>query len=215
MIKQTAGTFVAVLVIIVASSSAVAAIVSVGSGTAVDDVDRTADFNDIVQLQSLDGYTHDQLIISVDSTSHIYFDPTNGNGGFSGAFHYPGSGVTHHLTSISAEDGAEIYAVEMNVGTGWHSTTTYVYWELIDDAIVIDSGAISLDSGAVLGLNEPDGFDELHIGAFATFELAEAATGATLGHSLAIDNLVADLTIPEPTSLSLLALGTALFLRRR
>jgi hypothetical protein len=95
----------------------------------------------------------------------------------------------------------------------WERLKGFLAWE--EDAAVIDSGAVSLASGAVLGLNEPIGFDELLIGAFSTFELAEAATGATLNHHLAIDNLVVDLTIPEPASISLLALGTLFLLRRR
>ncbi len=204
---------VAVFAIVTITLPATAAIVSVGPGSAVDDVDRFANFNDVAQSQSLSGYTEDEMVISVESTAHILFDPTGGNGGFSGAFHYPGSG-SYYLTSITAEDSAEMFAIELNVGNGFSSPITHIHWELLSNSIVIDSGAVSLTSGGVLGLNEPNGFDKLLIGGFDSYELAAAATQSTLNHHLAIDNLVVDLTMPEPASLCLLAVG-ALFLRRR
>ena len=217
-----AACFAATLALGVADASADT--VTFGAGTAVSTVDRSASFDTVVTGTNLNGYTEGGLTISVPQVAYTFFDPTHGHGGFSnGFFHYP-SGGAFAFTSISATDGAKLFGVEMNVGTGWTAAvdTGYYHYEIIDGGVTTSSGSFAAPLGSVVGFSDLlDGFDTLHIGSYQSAADAAAAT-ASSQNAMALDNLKVDLGTSGTESVPLpgvagagIALVSCIRLRRR
>lgn len=155
--------FTVFLACTLACAAAHATTVSIGSGSAVTTVDRTATFDAITTTGlDLSAYTEDSLNISVADTSLIGFDPFQD--GTTTAFYYGDEGNTSFV-SISTTDGSQIAALELKVGDGWANATTNVIWKTLVGGIATDSGALSTLDSSVIGWLDLGGFDELRIAA--------------------------------------------------
>ena len=163
-------------------------IVTTGAGTAVVTADRSATFDLVITGTDLTNYTEDGLRIAVNDIAFTGFDPSGGNGGFSGGFHYP-SGGANGATLITTTDAVEYVALEFNVGTGFNSGASFYRYEARDDGVVIGTGAFSVTPGTVLGFrNEEGGFDQLFVGSYNSLADAQSATNGSF-QAVALDNL--------------------------
>lgn len=169
-----------------------------GAGSAVTSVDRSATFDLVATETDLTNYTENNLRITVNKYAYTGFDPSYGNGGFSGGFHYPYGGASGD-TSISTTDGLKIFGVEFNVGNGIGGAgTTLVDWNIFDNSVSVGSGTISIPTGGVVGFYDTNGFDTLFF-----------ADRRNSVNAVALDNLHVQLAsqVPEPASLALLGIG--------
>ncbi len=165
---------------------------SIGAGTAVTSVDRSAYFNSLAIGSSLAAYTEGLLKVATPDTAYGGFDPFNGNGNGT-KFFYPDGGVNDWVT-IQTTDSQLMYAVEFLSGNGFVPDSQTFYWETIKSSVVVSSGSIVLNRGAVLGFSDPSGFDQLHISYTSPF-------GPTINNAVAIDDLNVQLAIvPEPST---------------
>ena len=174
---------------------------TLGAGSAVSSVDRSANFDALAEGTNLTGYTEGGLGISVADRSFqspcCADFPSTGpypGAGFSGGFFYPWGGSDDPV-HITAADGLDLFAVELNVGSGFIGQgAMHVYWEAYDDLALIGSGSFDVAKGTVLGFSDPNGFDELRIAGLAS----SGSTGFGF-QALALDNLVAQLDPPRDT----------------
>ena len=110
--------------------------------------------------------------------------------------------------SVRRADGADFYRIEFAAGSGYQSLNGY--WATYDDGQRTGSGNFSSPRGAILGLADGAGFDEVRYSAFST---ANRQTGYS---APALDEVRVGL--PEPASPALCAAalaGMAAVLRRR
>ncbi len=156
--------FFALCLCALAFSAAQAATVTIGSGSAVSFVDRTATF-DTITTDGLDlsAYTEDSLNISVADTSLVNLNPF-GDGTLTEFFY--GDAGNNSYVSISTTDGTKIKALELKIGDGWQTiATTNVLWETLVNGISTDLGGLSPSDGSIIGWSDSNGFDELRIAA--------------------------------------------------
>ena len=174
---------------------------TIGAGSAVSSVDRAANFDALTEGTNLSGYTEGGLGISVAAPSYQSpccpdfpsIGPFPG-AGFSGGFFYPWGG-SFDPTHITAADGLDLFAIELNVGSGFYAQgDVHIYWEAYDDLVLVGSGSLDVAKGTVLGFRDPSGFDELRIAALQF----SGATGFGV-QALALDNVVAQLDPPRDT----------------
>ncbi len=211
---------VAVLAAIAVRTNAQVTLTS-GAGSAVTSVDRIATFDTVITGTNLAAYTEGNLIIRVAQTAFIGFDPANGAGGFSGGFHYPSGGITN-ATDILAADGADIKAIEFNIGTGF--TGNYppdFHYFIYNNGVLLGDSFFTAPVGSVVGFKANVTIDEIRLGAYADAATALTATPTTY-QALAIDNLKVQINgqvVPEPGTYATLAgigvTGLGLLLRRR
>jgi hypothetical protein len=143
---------------------------TLGAGSAVSSVDRSANFDALAEGTNLTGYTEGGLGISVADWSFqspcCAEFPSTGpypGAGFSGGFFYPWGGSDDPV-HITAADGLDLFAVELNVGSGFIGQgAVHVYWEAYDNLALVGSGSLDVAKGTVLGFSDPNGFDELRI----------------------------------------------------
>jgi hypothetical protein len=155
----------------------------------VTTADRVATFDNVVDFTDLTSYTEDGLSITAPTYAYVSFTPGLG---FSGGFHYPNAGVAVP-TAIRSIDALPMYAVEMNVGTGWtitNATTAYYAWETRSGAAVAGSGwfAADLANEQVFGISDVDRFTTLYLANYYDLATAQAGISTALS-ALAIDNV--------------------------
>jgi MYXO-CTERM domain-containing protein len=125
---------------------------------------------------------------------------------FSG--NYFATSGTNAYISVRRADGADFYRIEFAAGSGYQALNGY--WATYADGQRTGSGNFSSPRGAILGLVDGNGFDEVRYFAFST-------ANRQAGYSApALDEVRVGL--PEPTSPALWAAalaGMAAALRRR
>ena len=125
---------------------------------------------------------------------------------FSGNY-FATAGMNAYI-SVRRADGADFYRIEFAAGSGYQALNGY--WATYDDGRRTGSGNFSAPRGAVLGLVDGNGFDEVRYFAFST-------TNRQAGYSApALDEVRVGL--PEPASPALCAAalaGMGAVLRRR
>jgi hypothetical protein len=165
---------------------------SVGAGSSVTSVDRSANFNSIVTGTDLSNYSEGGLSITTPNFAFEGFDPFNHTGDGS-AFSYPNGGVNAWVT-IKTTDARPIYAAEFLYGNGYVSDVPVIYWETIKSSVVVSSGSIVLSRGAILGFSDPNGFDQLLVS-------ASEFGSPTSVNAIALDNLKVQLApVPEAST---------------
>lgn len=192
-----------------------------GAGSAVTSVDRIATFDNVTTGTNLNGYTEGNLIISVPGTAYEEYDPTFGAGGFNGHFHYP-SGGAFAATAILAQDGADLKAIEFNIGTGFFSRATDFHYFVFNNGVPLGDSYFTAPLGSVVGFIANVTVDEIRIGAYNDTSTAQAATTSSF-QALALDNLkvqtTGGATVPEPGTCATLAglgvTGLGFAIRRR
>jgi hypothetical protein len=78
--------------------------------------------------------------------------------GFVGNFMY---GTGSGYFEIAAGPGSVLYGLEFVVGTGYSDASVDVVWEAYRNAVLVGNGSTSLATGAIVGFNDPAGFDVL------------------------------------------------------
>jgi hypothetical protein len=168
-----------------------ATVQTVGTGSAVGTVDRSANFNSLFTGADLSAYTEGGLSVTTPGYAYLWFDPFNGAGDGS-AFHYA-SGGNFDWVTIKTTDGARILGVEFLYGNGWWGYNfATVDWRTYNGATLSSSGSTIEPAGTVLGFSDPSGFDSLLV----------RATYSGVGdyQAIALDDLKVDLTgghLPE------------------
>lgn len=211
---------VAVALALLPAAATAAPVFTTGAGSAVSTADRSANFNSLTPPTSQAAYSEGGLSITIPAPNFQGFDPTVGNGGFSGGFFYANGAVAPVV--IGTTDASELFAVEFNIGTGYDgNSTVFGAYELFDGATSLGGGTFAVAAGSVVGFLDATGFTSLHLGAYQSAADAAAALAADFGPSpgfatangAALDNLVAQLfdgdtgTIPEPASIAALIAG--------
>lgn len=198
-------------------------IVGFGSGTAIPGAaDRVATFDAVVSGQDLSNYSENLLSITVPNVSFTDFDPTGGNGGFSGGFHYPSGGV-NAFTVLTTTDAAPIFAAELSVGNGFSNPTSFIFYQAYLGTSIVSSGALTVPSGSVVTFSDTDGFSGIRLGAYSNLATAQTANSGTF-QALALDNVRVNVsggvTVPEAGTFALAlpalaAVGAVAIARRR
>ena len=124
------------------------------------------------------------------------------------AGNYMATSGTNAYISVRRADSADFYRIEFAAGSGYLALNGY--WATYDDGLRTGSGNFSAPRGAVLGLADAHGFDEVRYFAFST-------PNRQAGYSApALDEVRVGL--PEPASPALCAaalLGMAMVRRRK
>lgn len=197
MSKLLGGIFILLL-----SYSVNATLITSGSGAAVSNIDASANFEDVLALNS-NPYSEDGLLFSrtglsfnnngcgyAGCTTHTPFD------GFSGNYMY---GVGNGYFQIETSDSSVFYGLEFIVGTGLGSLDINLSWETFLNGVQTDAGSFNSSAGSVVGFTDNVGFDSLRL----------SQNGFSSYGGTAFDSVKADLSVsvPEPTSIAILGLG--------
>ncbi len=207
---------------LLSTSSHAAVTQTTGAGSSVTVINRSATFDSITTWGiDLSAYSENLLSITTPSTSHVGFDAF-GAGPATQLF-YP-SGGNNSYTAISTTDNVPIRGIEMLVGDGYGvGGQTYVYWEAWKAGSKVGSGTLATTRGTIVGWNDPNGFDQLRVGAsnlvgYNAFGQAQA---------IAIDNVNVQTALIQPAAIptlsqwgiivlsSLIVLGAIFALRRQ
>jgi len=199
---------------LVAQWAGAAVLQTLGAGTAVGTVTNAAHFD--LNTALANDWVEDGLLFHASG-----YGANNGCGyagvdcydavselspAFSG--NYFATSGTNAYISVRRADGADFYRIEFAAGSGYQSLNGY--WATYADGQRTGSGNFSSPRGAVLGLVDGNGFDEVRYFAFST-------ANRQAGYSApALDEVRVGL--PEPASPALCAAalaGMAAALRRR
>jgi hypothetical protein len=194
---------VAGAVALAAGAASATVVQTLGYGSAVRLVTNSASFEANTQL--LNNYVEDGLLFRYAGTGNnnecgyagfdCYDFPTDLSPAFSG--NYLATGGSNSYISISQANGKDFYGVEFAAGSGYASLNGY--WQTYNDGLRTGAGNFSTPRGAVLGLLDATGFDEVR---FFTFSSANKQSGFS---APAIDDV--RVNVPEPGTLALLGLG--------
>ena len=177
----------------------------------IQDDTHNANFNALVQQQSLVDYQEDGLNVNVDRDYFSWDAP-----GFDGSEMYYASTGSLSRYEITLADGGNLNDFEMQVSSGWQSesSTVYLWIEVFQNDDSVGSFDVDTTYGQYVGIQGIN-FDTVRIGAYATAELRDAHNESER-NALALDNLSVGTYVPVPTPGTLAISATALFgLRRR
>jgi hypothetical protein len=213
MNKVLLKTAVAVFAAAATATASASVIASFGAGSAVMTVTNFAGFEANTGL--LNNYAEDGLLFHYSGSANnngcgyegydCYDYPTDLSPAFSG--NYMATAGTNAFLSVRKTDGSDFYRIEFAAGAGYLNLNGY--WKTFNNGLQTGAGNFSKPAGAVLGLVDLGGFDEVRYYAFST---ANKQSGFS---SPAIDQV--RVGVPEPGSLSLFAgaLVGLLAVRRR
>jgi hypothetical protein len=186
-----------------AGAASATVVQTLGYGSAVKQVTNSASFEANTLL--VNPWIEDGLLFRYVGTGnnnecgYAGFDcfdfPSDLSPAFSG--NYLATGGTGSYISISKAGGDDFYRVEFAAGSGYSSLNGY--WQTYNDGLRTGAGNFSAPRGAVLGLADLTGFDEVRYFAFST---ANKQSGFS---APALDNV--RVGVPEPGTLALLGLG--------
>lgn len=211
--KTLAGTFGALL-LACAGNAAAAVIQTFGSGSAVSNIDLSADFENPASLgvsYSENGLTFTRVGISVNNNG-CGFAGCPGNFaafGFVGNYFYgadDANNIPLSYIQIDSDGGVDLRAIEFIFG--WGPQSHAFYWETFRDGALVGSGNGNAGPGTVLGLSSSDGFDQI---LFTDSAFSASISSLAEGVSPGIDSVRAELatSVPEPATLALIGLALA------
>ncbi len=209
--------------VFLAAGAAAQTVQTIGNGSAVAVIDRSANFNPLaVNGTPISDYTEGGLFIGTDGDSWVgeswpVFDPFHGANAPDRAFYFPYGG-SQGWTEVRPTDGKKMYGVEFMYGNGWTTGDIYgqypwgnhdaiVVWEARRAGVVVGSGIIGdaplLEMGTVVGFFDASGIDRLLV------KCTSAASGDPSLQALALDNLHVQTTsctsttfVQQPVSVS-------------
>ena len=187
--------------------AAEAVTVSIGAGSAVSSIDRSATFDTITSNGiDLSIYSEGQLNITTPDTSFQGFNPfsTSTSPGPDTGFYYGGSGTNTSFVTITTTDGIDMFGLELLLGHGFTGVQAAdVVWETYNDGNLTGSGNFSTSRGSIVGWSDVAGFDELRVG-------ANAPDYTSFGEvqTIAIDDLNVQISaVPLPAAVWLFGSG--------
>ncbi|MFS2024356.1 hypothetical protein ACL58G_14345 [Massilia sp. GER05] len=198
---------------LVAQCAGAAVLQTLGAGTAVGSVTNAAHFD--LNTALANDWVEDGLLFHASG-----YGANNGCGyagvdcydavselspAFSG--NYFATSGTNAYISVRRADGADFYRIEFAAGSGYQSLNGY--WATYADGQRTGSGNFSSPRGAVLGLVDGNGFDEVRYFAFST-------ANRQAGYSApALDEVRVGLPEPASPALCAAALAGMAAVRRR
>ena len=183
---------------------------STGSGSAVTSVDRSANFDMLMDGDDLSNYSEGQLSITIHGTANLSQDPFgNVVGGFRdiGKGFYCAGVIYDSWVTIKSTDGRRILAIEFLYGKAWSTDTfgpepseggnnsAFIEWQADSGSVMVTSG---ITVGTVIGFsdNNPTGFETFRIRAPLSLDFPDY-----INQAIALDNLRVQLApIPEPST---------------
>ncbi len=182
---------------------------STGSGSAVTSVDRSANFDMLMDGDDLSNYSEGQLSITIQGTANLSQDPfgnvSGGNRGTGIGFYC--AGVNDSWVTIKATGGRRIVGIEFLYGNAWSADTfgpepskignssAFIEWQADGGSVMVTSG---INVGTVIGFsdNNPIGFETFRIRAPLSLDYPDY-----MNQAIALDDLNVQLApIPEPST---------------
>lgn len=182
-----------------------------GDSSMIVDVTNSANFNTLVDDQSLTGYEEDGLIVSVDRTYFSWDAP-----GFDGSEMFYASTGSLEMVDISLSSGDEFNDLDMQVSSGWTPNsvgTVFIWIQLYESGRLVGEFDLNAQSGEYVGI-AGGGFDQILIGSYASSEIRDSHNPAAR-NAIAIDNISVGTYVPAPGSAALLMLSGVVGTRRR
>ncbi len=207
MKKYTLAFPIAAALMLGASQTAGAAVIqSFGANSAVPFVQRTASFE--LNTTLANGYIEDGLLFSYSGSGlnnncgyagiDCYDTPQELSPSFSG--NYMATAGANAYLSVRKVDGGDMFGIEWAAGSGYLNLNGY--WKTYNDSVLTGAGNFSQPDGAVVGLRDGAGFDEVRYYAFST-------PNKQSGFSAAAFDAVRVNDVPEPASVLLVCAGLA------
>ncbi|MBO6513021.1 MAG: PEP-CTERM sorting domain-containing protein [Phycisphaerales bacterium] len=200
------------------ATSAIATSSIAGISTYIDDVSRIQDptnhanFNGLVDEQTLENYTEDGLLLNVNRSYFSWDAP-----GLDGSEMYYASTGSLGLIDISLVSGDDFDDVDMQLASGWvqdEIDTMYLWVQLYDNGGLVEELNIDMMAGDYLAMTG-GGFDQIRIGSYATEEIRDSRNPIAR-NAIAIDNVSVGTYVPVPAPGTLAISSIALIgLRRR
>ena len=162
-----------------------------------------ADFNGLVDSQSLMNYQEDGLGVSINR-SYFSWNPQ----GFDGSeMFYAGTGSLE-LVEISRTNGEDFNDLDMQISSGWSPNEigdVYLWIQIYNDGELTQEFDLNTITGDYVGL-VGGGFDRVLIGSYAAAGIRDSHV-SNERNAIAIDNLRAGTMIPAPGSIAIFAMG--------
>ncbi len=178
----------------------------------IEDDTNNADFDGLINEQSLLGYEEDGLRVSVERDYFAWNAP-----GLDGSPHFYASSGSYELVDISLSDEGNFSDFEMQVSSGWTAESigsVYLWIQLYDNGDLIGELDLNTTSGDYVGITG-GGFDQILVGSYVTEERRDEHN-ANGWNAVAIDNISVGTYVPVPAPGTLAISGVALIgLRRR
>ncbi len=200
------------------TSSAIASTTLAGISNYIDDVSRIEDptnhanFNSLVNEQSLQDYTEDGLYLNVNRSYFSWNVP-----GLDGSEMYYASTGALDLIDISLVSGDDFTDIDMQIGSGWTQESIgdmYLWVQLYDNGSLVEELDIDMTSGDYLAL-VGGGFDQIRIGSYVSSAVRDSHDSSER-NAIAIDNISHGTYVPVPAPSTLAISSVALLgLRRR
>lgn len=195
--------------IVGASNAGIATYTS--DSTMIGDVTNSADFNGLVDEQSLDGYQEGGLEVSVSRDYYSWNAP-----GLDGSEMFYASTGALELVDISLVSGEDFSDIDMQISSGWSPIevgTMYLWVQLYDGESLVSEFDIDATTGEYVGFIG-GGFDLIRIGSYASSEIRDSHD-ENARNAIAIDNISVGTFVPAPGSLALGFVGLVAMRRRR
>lgn len=204
---------VGILAALAVSTHASASIVTyTHDSSLIEDDTNNANFNGLVDGQSLFGYQEDGVQVSSDRDYFSWNAP-----GLDGSEMFYASTGSLDLVDISLVSGGGIGDIEMEISSGWSPNAigmVYLWVQLYDNGGLVEEFDFDSTSGDYVGI-AGGGFDQVRIGAYASASLRDAHNSAGR-NAIAIDNISIGTYVPVPAPGTLVISASALIgLRRR
>lgn len=170
-----------------------------------------ADFNDLINAQSLLNYQEDGLGISIDRSYFSWSPP-----GFDGTEMFYADTGSLELVEITRTNGQEFNDLDMQISSGWSPNDigdVFLWIQLYNDGELIQEIDLNTITGDYVGL-VGGGFDRVLIGSYVTAGIRDSHV-ANERNAIAIDNYRAGTMIPTPSSIAIFAIAGMIASNRR
>jgi len=196
----------------VLSSNALASISTYSSDVSlIGGISNSANFNSLVNDQSLLGYEEGGLEVSADRNYFSWNAP-----GLDGSEMFYANTGALELVDITLVSGADFTDLDMQISSGWSPVEIgpmYLWVQLYDDGGLVQEFDIDATTGDYIGL-VGGGFDQILIGSYASAEIRDSHT-SNARNAIAIDNIRVGTVVPAPGTLLVSAIGMIGLRRRR